>query len=300
MVYFFQYGNPYDQTHLLGFIFFVWSMPLINHAVRYDSLLLRRVLTYLTLFNALMGFYLLVSSVDLYGLRGLNRVEGSDGITYRIYFEASSLAAVFLLSSFRNRWVRLAALGAVAIFVVFVAKSVVIMALLGLNLALPYLLRSRPHIKVGAAIIAVTAIILLYNYLPIIRPDMDLSLRAKQFQFNIIMGLLPDNWSGLGWGFYMPQLSSDPEQPYQVEMQLPMLMLQLGPIALLTILLLILSLFLSVSGWTLKGFARFAVYVLIGYNNPWLFVPSWFLTCQLLFRDDDEVRRSTVPRVPSR
>ena len=286
LVYLTQYPTPYDQIHLLGFLPFVWSMPLVNHAVREDPVLLRRLLSYFTLFNAIMGVYLLVESIDLYGLRGLNRIEGKDGITYRIYFESASLAAVFSINLFKQKWMKLAALAMVAYFVLFIAKSVVVIVLFLINLAFPYFLRSKPHVKLISATIIVGAAAVIFIYLPILRPDIDLSLRVKQYQLDIIMSLLPDHWWGWGWGFYLPQLASDQEQPYQVEMQLPMLLLQLGPIVLLLVMSFVLILFMSTSELWTKALARFIIYGLIGFNNPWLFLPSWFLTCQLLFRED--------------
>ncbi|MBD8472131.1 hypothetical protein [Sphingomonas sp. CFBP 8765] len=287
IVYALQYGNSYDQAHLIGFLLFVVSMPTINYAIRLDAEKLRRFLTYLTLFNTAMGFFLLFSNIDLYGLRGLNRVVGTDGITARIYFESSSLAAVILLTTFKRRWLQIFTIVAVFAFTLLIAKSVVIVMLLGLNLILPYLLRSSLGIKFFVTVVAIITFTVLYIYLPIIRPDVYLSLKVKQFQLDIITGSLGDLWSGWGWGTFYPQLASDPDQPYQVEMQLPMLLLQLGPIALLSIVTLMLMMFLSSTHNRIMGFARFAVYLLIGFNNPWLFVPSWFLTCQLLFRYDN-------------
>jgi hypothetical protein len=287
IVYALQYGNPYDQAHLVGFLLFVVSMPTINYAIRLDTEKLRRFLTYLTLFNTAMGFFLLVSHIDLYGLRGLNRVVGTDGVTARVYFESSSLAAVVLLTTFKRRWLQIFTAVAVCAFTLLVAKSVVIVMLLGLNLTLPYLLRSSPGIKVSVTVVAIISFAALYVYLPVLRPDVDLSLKVKQFQLDIIIGSLGDLWSGWGWGTFYPQLASDPDQPYQIEMQLPMLLLQLGPLALFAIVVLMLMMFLSATHNRILGFARCAVYLLIGFNNPWLFVPSWFLTCQLLFRYDN-------------
>lgn len=284
LVYFTQFGNGYDQVHLIGFVLFVFAMPALNYGVRRDPRLLRKLLTYFTLFNVALSIYFLVYDVDLYGFRGLNRIEGSDGVTYRIYFESSSLAAVALLSTFRRRWLQLATLAAVTFFVVLIARSAVVMALLAANLMAPYILRSPPHIKVATAIAAVGSAVLLFIYLPVVRPDIDLSLSAKQLQLQVILSLLQDNWSGWGWGTFIPYLSTDRDQPYQIEMQLPMLVLQLGPAATTAILLLILAMFLSAAEQSLRGYARFATYALIGFNNPWLFLPSWYLTCQLLFR----------------
>lgn len=119
LVYLEQFPNFFDQAHLLGFIPFVLSMPLVNYATRYNPTQLRRWLTYLTLFNVALSVYILVSNIDLYGFRGLNRIESTDGVTNRIYFESSSLAAVFLLSTFHNRVLRLVTLAAVLMYVVF-------------------------------------------------------------------------------------------------------------------------------------------------------------------------------------
>lgn len=284
VVYALQYGNSYDQAHLVGFLLFVVSMPTINYAVRLDSNKLRRFLTYLTLFNTVMGFVLLVSHVDLYGLRGLNRVVGTDGVTARVYFESSSIAAVILLTTFKRRWLQVFTAFSVFAFTLLIAKSVVIVLLLGANLTLPFILRSSLSVKLVVALLTFAIFYVLYIYLPVFRPDVDLSLKVKQFQLDIIIGSLGDLWSGWGWGTFYPQLATDPDQPYQVEMQLPMLLLQLGPLALLAVIILMLLLFISASDNRALGFARFAVYILIGFNNPWLFVPSWFLTCQLLFR----------------
>jgi hypothetical protein len=220
----------------------------------------------------------------LYGFRGLNRIEGSDGVTYRIYFESASLAAISLLSTFRRRWLQLATLAAVAFFVVLIARSAVVMALLAANLVAPYILRSQPHVKVAAVVVAVGSAMLLFVYLPVVRPDIGLSLSAKQLQLQVILSLIPDNWSGWGWGAYIPYLSTDADQPYQIEMQLPMLLLQLGPAATAAILLLVLAMFMSGAEQSTRGYVRFVTYALIGFNNPWLFLPSWYLTCQLLFR----------------
>lgn len=288
LVYFTQFTNPFDQAHFIGFVLFVWAVPVINYAVRLDAIALRRLLTWLTLFNTAMGLFLLVSNVDLYGLRGLNRVVGADGVAHRVYFESASLAAVALATTFQRRWLQAGAMIAVFVFTVFVARSVAIIVLLGLNLALPYILRSTLTTKIISIVVAAVSLYILYLYLPVLRPDVELSLRAKQFQLDIILGSLNENWSGWGWGAFLPPLASDLEQPYQIEMQLPMLLLQLGLPALAAILSLLLMLFLSVSNdGKAFAFGRFAIFTLIGFNNPWLFLPSWFLTCQLLFRYDD-------------
>lgn len=282
-----QNDNPYSSAHFIGFALFAASMPLINNAVRADPAKLVRFLTYLTVFNALMGFFLLYANIDLYGLRGLNRVVGSDGMTHRVYFESSSLAAVATLSAFRPRWAKIASIIVIMAYTIFVAKSTVIILLLLINFAYPAFMKTLPVLKVVTILAALFFGILLAIYLPVLRPDIYLSLYAKEFQFAIITDSIEDGWTALGWGAYFPPLSSDPEQPYQIEMQLPMLFVQLGPITVLAILGLLLALFRSATNNSMKALARFCIYAVIGFNNPWLFVPSWYLTCQLLFRYDD-------------
>lgn len=283
-----QYPNPYAQDHLIGFLLFAWSMPIINHATRNNETKLRAFLTYLTLFNAVLGFFFLFSDIDLTGFRGLNRIVGKDGVAGRVYFESSSLAAVFLVSAFRKGWMKFAALILVSAFVVFVARSVVVIALLFVNLALPYVLRSSPLIKVLSVTLSGIVLFLVYTYLSVLRPDVDLSLTAKQFQLDLIFGSIDNSLSGWGWGTFFPELATDPTQPYQIEMQLPMLLLQIGLLPFFAIFGTTLGLFFSASSRPLASLARFSAYLLIGFNNPWLFVPSWYLTCQLLFRYSDE------------
>ncbi|SNT10195.1 hypothetical protein SAMN06295912_1416 [Sphingomonas laterariae] len=289
IVYITQYSNVYDQAHFLGFVFFAWSIPIINHASRIDNIKLREILTYITVVNAVIGFFLMISDIDLTGLRGLNKIVGSDGGTHRVYFESASLASVSLFSTFKKKWIKFAAAVIIISFIIFVARSVAIIILLFANISLPFFLKRSPAIKITVLISMIVLLYLSYIYLQILRPDVELSLRAKEFQFNLIINFLGSEWSGWGWGAFYPAMASDPDQPYQVEMQLPMLMLQLGIVAFIVIMsLTALSFIGAASDNKMFGFARFFVYSMIGFNNPWLFIPSWFLTCQMLFRYDDE------------
>lgn len=290
IVYIWQIGNPYDLAHLTGFLLFLLSVPVVNFAVRYDHELLRKILTYLTILNIVMAVFLLVYDIDLYGLRGLNKVVNRYGATNRVYFESSSLAAVALFSTFKNKFLRFGLFIAVTVFVVLIAKSVAIVILLAANVALPYIIRSTLAVKISVIGIASIAIVIFFSYLLVIRPDVYLSLQAKQFQLDLITGSLGGDWWGWGWGAFYPNLATDLDQPYQVEMQLPMLMLQIGPVALLLIVLLMAMTFMSTTTRPVMGAGRFLVYLLIGFNNPWLFIPSWYLTCQLLFRYDADDR----------
>lgn len=283
VVYLTQFSNSYAQVHLIGFLLFIWSVPILNHSVRFDPIGLMKVLTYFTLFNCLMAFALLVSNVDLYGLRGLNRIVGTDGETHRIYFESASLIAVILATTFTRRSLQVIVIVLSMFFLLFITRSVALIFLFVLNLSMPYLMKSTPLIKTITLFSGLLFLYLLYIYLPVIRPDIELSLRAKQFQLDLIVGTL-DGWSGLGWGAFLPALASDPDQPYQIEMQLPMLLLQIGPLALTAISGLIWMLFGNCSKGQWLSTLRFCIFMVIGFNNPWIFLPSWFLTCQLLFR----------------
>jgi hypothetical protein len=278
--------NQFQNAHIIGFILFVWSMPIINYATRKELKILLGGLSYLTLLNALLGLYFLVFDVDLLDFRGINRIESNDGYTERLFFEAVSLAALFQPSAFPKlvRWI---ALGAVVAFVVVVAKSVVVVLLLGINLGFPYFARGSSFTKASVVIVGAVGLYILYIYLPTLRPDIYLSLIAKQTQFDVLLSFRSFDVAPWGWGSFVPELANSIDQPYQIEMQLPMLLLQLGGPALAFIMGFVTLLIFSNAERKSLGLARAIIYFAIGFNNPWLFVPSWYLTTQLLFRSTD-------------
>jgi hypothetical protein len=66
-----------------------------------------------------------------------------------------------------------------------------------------------------------------------------------------------------------------------------MLVLQAGLLLVVVYGAGMLSLFRSVSGCWSAAWLRFGTYFLIGFANPWLLLPSWYLTVALMYRQFD-------------
>jgi hypothetical protein len=119
------------------------------------------------------------------------------------------------------------------------------------------------------------------------RPDFALSVGIKLVQLQTILTYPTPLLTGHGWGYVIDSIVNSPDQPYQVEMQLPMLVLQAGSLLVLAYAAGMLSLFRSVSGSWSATWLRFGTYFLIGFANPWLLLPSWYLTVALMYRQFD-------------
>jgi hypothetical protein len=277
-------ANEFASVHFIGYALFVMAMPLINAALREDATRVLHGLAWLSAFNALLAWFFYFAAVDLAAFRGLNRIVGEDDATHRVYFESSSLLAVFTLTAFGRRWLRLLALAVVLGYAFFLARSVFVVALMLLNVALPWILRGRFLQRLGWLSLLALALIAGPLLVAALRPDVALSLGIKLLQFEVIAADTVPRWLGQGWGYVIDEIINSPEQPYQVEMQLPMLVNQVGWIGVAMHAVCSWALLRAVSGSALVTTLRWGTYLAIGFNNPWLFIPSWYLTCCLLFR----------------
>jgi hypothetical protein len=280
-----QVPNEYGAAHYVGYALFVLSVPVINHAIRVWRDGLIKWLAVLSILNALIAFAIYFTGFDTGAFRGLNRVVGTDELTHRVYFEATSLVAVFSVRFFRSRVVRAVALAIVLGYVLFLAKSIVVIALYVLNLVAPAIIRVSLAKKIGILILGVAVLVAAPILVSLLRPDVALSIGIKLLQLQSIADYPGTGVAGAGWGYVIDEIVNSVEQPYQVEMQLPMLWVQVGVLGLLPYLLGLWVLVRGVSSSGMIAWARYSVYIAIGFNNPWLFVPSWYLTAALLFSD---------------
>src|SRR5436309_1733847 len=102
-----QRPNEYALNHYVGYGLFVLSVPLINLASRGAKHQLLRGLAILSVVNCVLAFVAYFVEIDLSGFRGLNRIIGQDYDTHRVFFETTSLLAVFSPSYIRRtalRW----------------------------------------------------------------------------------------------------------------------------------------------------------------------------------------------------
>ena len=283
--------NEYGVTHYVGFALFVASIPLINAAVRVSRGRLIKWLSILTVLNCALAFILYFFEIDVSQLRGLNRIIGDDASTHRVYFETTSLLAITSLRFIRQRWFRWACGILVLSYALFLAKSVFVILLFILNRvahrALVGSIQSRLAIMFGIGVVALGAPVVI----AIARPDFALSVGMKIIQLQTVLAEAPSFLHGAGWGYVIDAIISSPTQPYQVEMQLPMLVMQVG-IPMLTLLALgMLLQFRSISGNWLATSVRCMTYFVVGFVNPWLFMPSWYLTVALMYPQFDRKKK---------
>ncbi len=279
-----QRPNEHAVGHWLGYMMFVLAVPLINEAVRKDAERLLQWLAALSVLNAVLALCFYALAIDLSAFRGLNRVIGDDNLTHRVYFESTSLVAIFAVAGFRRRWVKVASTILVLGYALLLAKSVFVVALWALNQVMPAIARGNWKRRMAAMTVIVVLAIAGPAIVAILRPDVALSIGIKVLQFEIIASKASLGPWGAGWGFVIDEIVTSLAQPYQVEMQLPMMFAQLGALGVAVHAL---GLWLLVrSGSRTVGIAtlRWTAYIAIGFNNPWLLVPSWYLTSILLFR----------------
>jgi hypothetical protein len=282
-----QRPNEHAVAHLLGYALFLLAIPPINEAVRHHGTALLRWLAWLSVTNALMAFGLFWTDIDLSDYRGLNRVVGEDFETHRIYFESTSLIAIFTLEAHRGRVVRWACTLLVLAYAVFLAKSVFVLTLYLFNSCFPIIARGKLWVRVGCTAAMLTAIALGPLAVSALRPDVALSIGIKVLQFQTIVADTNSFWLGSGWGHVLDDVVTSEDQPYQVEMQLPMLVAQVGLVGVAIHATCLWLLIRSVSARRDVSVLRWVCYLAIGFNNPWMFVPSWYLTVVLMFRKLD-------------
>lgn len=285
-----QPSNPTGGAHYLGYVMFMLAVPVLNHAIRQRPDALLAGLAWFSVFNAAMGLVVYGLEVDLSSFRGLNRIIDDDGVVSRVYFETTSLLAVFSLSSIRRPLLRLLCFAIVAAYAVYLAKSVAVIALYLFNQAYPVLVARSWRARIGVFFLVALFAGLGVASLPFLRPDLTLSLAVKAKQFaEIVQDPSPLLW-GSGWGYTITEIVTNDTQEYQVEMQLPMLVRQIGLFGVAANLIGIYVLIRSASRSHGSAFVRWCIYWVIGFNNPWLFIPSWYLTCMLSARTPERRR----------
>jgi hypothetical protein len=229
--------------------------------------------------------------VDLSSFRGLNFIRGTDGEVHRFFVETSALLLTSNFYVVRNKLFRLLFWVATLFYFMFIAK-ITLLIVLFISMQLSKYLRLFPVITIVFSVVAVMLIYLSGFYLYFIREDLILSILFKIEQFNVIMSNfnLSHLILGSGFGFYLSELVTDYSQPYQIEMQLPMLVLQLG---LFNVLLFFMGFYFLFKSILVKrgAFAGLFLFITIGFINPWLFLPVWFISVaiytNLLFNDKD-------------
>jgi hypothetical protein len=220
--------------------------------------------------------------IDLSDFRGLNFIVGNDGEIHRVFIETTSLFIISKYNVFKSKLLRYFFLFLTISYIFYLNKSVFIILLFIIH-NYNNLLKSK---TTTFSLILVTFILLIttpINFNSFLRADLYLSIAFKINQLESIISSfdLRTFFFGKGYGYYINDYVTDFKQPYQIESQLPMLFLQLGIFLSTLFIAFIYSAFKSLNQRLL--IFRTIIFLAIGLINPWLLLPSWFITSCYLF-----------------
>ena len=285
--------NSYSLSHFLAYIvFLVYSLVIasfISNISLFNSLL--HILTRLNIFSLILIYLVYFLDLDLSSYRGLNFIRGTDGEIHRFFVETSSLLLTSRYYLVRNKVLRLLFWFSTLFYFVFIAK-ITLLILLFIGMELSKYFRKYPFMTFAFVVTTIVIFYLFGFYVYFVREDLILSVLFKIEQLNVILSSfnLSHLYLGSGFGFYISELVTDYSQPYQIEMQLPMLVLQLG---LFNVFLFVMGFYFLFKSILVKrgAFAGLFLFITIGFINPWLFLPVWFISVaiytNLLLNDKD-------------
>lgn len=278
-------NNEYSNQHLLGFGLFLISIPVINNLVRYHRKETLKWLSYVLILNSIMIFSVYVFGINLQQYRGLNTIFDKNNNLTRIFFESACLYAAYNFNLTASKKLNYALFAINFLVVVFAIKSILITILLILkNLNPVFKNKIKDKSRFGIIFFLVLIVVAVFISLTV-RPDLFLSIATKYMQLELLTFEKVSAF-GQGWGYYITGLSSDLDQPYQIEMQLPMLFVQTGYVFILFFIIII---FCNIKNSKVDHpyFSLF-LYLSVGFSNPWLFLPSWYILCLLIGSKFDE------------
>lgn len=277
--------NEFGFSHFLGFILFIVSVVLIGHSCKLNF---DFDLKWITIFNFISIFLTIVFFVlnlDFSFFRGLNFIRGTDGAIHRVFIETTPLLILNDYSLFKRKFLNIFLFLLTFAYVFVLCKSFFIIIFFVWKLWMDHkdLIKRKfwyffPLMLISGLLLGIE----LFSY--VLRADLALSIVFKYNQLLSIVSMVSGDYLyfGRGFGFVIDEFVTDFSQPYQIEMQLPMLFLQFGLVGFLFLALFIFSIF-YVSGIN-KPIQSTLMYFSIGFVNPWLFLPIWFLTCCYFFR----------------
>lgn len=280
--------NKFAINHLISFSLFLFFMVMFGIESTFSSMI-RFNIKWITRINlivliSIIGIYHL--KIDLSNFRGLNFITGKDNSIHRFFIETSSL---MVISNFRtrNKLFNLVLVSLTTYYFLALNKSLVLIALLVFQIIQQYNIYRR---KITLFLFTIISVLIIFVAPSIIfRADLILSLT---FKLNQILGIFHKiNFSNLllgeGLGFFLPEFATDFQQPYQIENQLPMLLIQIGLIGLILFISFVYNFFQTTIPE--HKFKSLAIYLMIGLINPWLFLPTWLITSTYFFKKKNYV-----------
>lgn len=288
----FQPENTYSIQHFFAFLLFILIVPLLNFLVRFHVNNLIRWLSWICLINSISGIIFFNFDIDLSSYRGLNTIYDTDGFPTRFFFESACLSIVANYSFLKNYFLKIIFYCLIFYFTVFIVKSFLIVILMLINNRSSFAkiftnIRLSKYLTYSLLLIM---LIVLISIQLILREDFSLSIYEKLFQLKMLMSTNVNFFIGNGWGYVLPEYIRNENQPFQIEMQLPMLLVQMGCVVFLTYLAYMYrAIKISTKNSTNSKYI-FLIYISVGFINPWLFMPVWYLTVVLLNNSSKNLR----------
>jgi hypothetical protein len=277
--------NEFGFSHFLGFILFIVSVVLIGHTFKLNLDFDLKWITIFNLISIILAIVFFGLNLDFSIFRGLNFIRGTDGTIHRVFIETTPLLILNDYNLFKNKFFNLFLFLLTFVYVFVLCKSFFIIIFFVWRLWMDHkdLIKKRfwyffPLMVISGFFIGIE----LLSY--VLRADLALSMTFKYNQLLSIISMISGDYLyfGRGFGFVIDEFVTDFSQPYQIEMQLPMLFLQFGLIGFFLFGLFIFAIF-YVSGIN-KPIQSTLMYFSVGFVNPWLFLPIWFLTCCYFFK----------------
>ena len=279
--------NNYSIRHFISFTIFLIYALLIAGVLtieRHSNHMLR-LISLINFISLVAIHFIYFYEIELPGNRGLNFIRGTDNEIHRFYVETSP---IFLISRFgviKNRFLKIIFIGLTLSYFFWISKTTFLTVLFLLQLVYRYHKYFRLyHFGAGVMALAILTAVGGLKWSSFFRADLLFSIFFKLEQLSAIVGKIGLNnvFFGEGFGFYIKNFATDLEQPYQLEMQLPMLILQLGMINCLMLVLGIFFLFKSVR--VTKPLLATGLFFSVGIINPWLFLPVWLISSIYFFK----------------
>ena len=288
---FFGEFNSYSIRHFSSFVVFLVYATLISGVLtieRYSNHMLR-LISLINFFSLILIHFVYFYELELPGVRGLNFIRGTDNEIHRFYVETSP---VFLISSFgliKSKTVRIIFILLTLSYFVWISKNTFLSLLFFSLLIYRYFKYFRLYqlFVVGLAVFFFSVLGIL-NWNSFFRADLLLSIVFKLEQLTAILGKISWNnlFCGEGFGFYIADFATDLDQPYQLEMQLPMLFLQIGILNCLALIVGMYFIFKSVK--TRYPLLTTGLFFSVGLVNPWMFLPVWFISSLYFFKKNSQ------------
>ena len=283
----FVFFNTHSVSHFISYFIFIIYSVLIAGVLSspYDSNRILKLITILNFFGLLLIHIIYFNEIELPGNRGLNFIRGTDDIIHRFFVETSPLFLISRFDFFKKKILKILFISITLSYFLIISKNTFLSSLFILQLIYRYQKSLNIYqLFVSLIFLGLLSFTGFINWSSLIRADLILSIFFKAEQlFSIFKQLGFHNiFLGEGFGFFLNEFATDLNQPYQIEMQLPMLILQIG---LLNCFMLILGIYLLFKSTNIKySFLTTGLFFSVGFINPWLFLPAWLIACIYFFK----------------